>query len=79
MYHCAAVQFRDVANCHFLFYVERLFSKNDRQFPFSRNKMAVLWIFQEKKTKNIFLAQKPQHYQLFVLKKNICDKEYSQL
>ena len=45
----AAVQFRDVANCHFLFYVERLFSKNDRQFPFRRNKMAVLWIFQEKK------------------------------
>ena len=67
----AAAQFRDVANCHFLFYVERLFSKNDRQFPFSRNKMALLWIFQEKKIKNTIFTQKPQHYKQYVLKTDL--------
>ena len=69
----AAAQFRDVANCHFLFYVERLFSKNDRQFPFSRNKMALLWIFQEKKKKikNTIFTQKPQHYKQYVLKTDL--------
>ena len=54
------VQFRDVANCHFPFYVERLFSKNDRQFPFSRNKMAVLWICKKKK-KTMGLSHEDTH------------------